>query len=88
MRNQTARGKIKIPIPQYHYKLATVLSSQEAARFGKALRERLDGAGLTFFAICHENGDCDVMGDSGPNPLGADALLAAQAVAAKIKKAS
>ena len=87
MSYQAARGKKKTPTPRYQYKFATVLSSPKAARFEKALGERLVGSGLSFFAICHENGHCDVMGDSGPNPLAADDLRAARAVADEIKKA-
>jgi hypothetical protein len=45
------------------------------------------GSGLTFFAICHQTGGCDVMGDSGRNPLEGAALRNARAVAAEIKKA-
>jgi len=85
MSYRSARSKDKPPVPQYHYKLATVLSSPAAARFEQALRDRLSGSGLTFFAICHQNGDCDVMGDSGANPLLPADLGKARAVAAKIK---
>jgi len=77
----------KRPIPRYHYKLATVSGSQEAGRMETALRERLRGSGLSFFAICHQSGGCDVMGDSGGSPLEDAALRNARAVAAEIKKA-
>ena len=77
----------KPPAPRYHYKLVTVSSSQDASRMETALRERLRGAGLSFFAICHQSGGCDVMGDSGSSPLDNAALRKARAVAAEIKKA-
>ena len=82
------KGREKPPIPRYHYKLVTVSSSQDAARMETALRERLRGSGLSFFAICHQSGGCDVMGDSGASPLENAALRSARAVAAEIKKAS
>ena len=82
----TAKGREKPPVPRYHYKLVTVSGSQEAGRMEKALRER-GGSGLSFFAICHQSGGCDVMGDSGVSPLGGAALRNARAVAAEIKKA-
>ena len=81
------RGKPKPPIPKYRYKLVTVVGSHEASCVEGQLRERLSGVGLTFFSICHENGHCDVMGDSGTTPLAQDALRNARAVAAEIKKA-
>lgn len=83
----TVRGREKPPVPRYHYKLVTVSGSQEAGQMETALRERLEGSGLSFFAICHQNGGCDVMGDSGMSPLKDAALRNARAVAAKIKKA-
>ncbi len=76
--------KVKPPVPKYHYKLASVSGSQEAGRMEKALRERLGGLGLSFFAIGHESGSYDVMGDSGANPLTDNDLRDARAVAAKI----
>ena len=81
------KGKEKAPIPRYQYKLVTVSGSLEAGRMETALRERLGGSGLTFFAICHQTGGCDVMGDSGRNPLEGAALRNARAAAAEIKKA-
>ena len=81
------KGKEKPPIPKYHYKLVTVSGSLEAGRMETALREQLGGSCLTFFTICHQTGDCDVMGDSGSNPLEGTALRNAKAVAAEIKKA-
>jgi len=42
---------------------------------------------LSFFAICHQSGGCDVMGDSGGSPLEDAALRNARAVAAEIRKA-
>ncbi len=80
------KGKEKPPIPKYYYKLAKVSGSQEAGGMETALRERLQGSGLSFFAICHKSGSCDVMGDSGASPLKDAALRNARAVAAKIKK--
>ena len=79
------KGKKKPPIPRYHYKLVTVSGSQAAGRMETALRERLSGSGLSFFAICHQSGGCDVMGDSGVSPLEDAALRNARAVAAEIK---
>ena len=81
------RGKEKPPIPRYHYKLVTVSGSLEAGRMETALRERLGGSGLTFFAICHQARGCDVMVDSGRKPLASAALKNARAVAIEIKKA-
>jgi hypothetical protein len=84
---RSVKGKEKPPIPKYHYKLVTVSGSLEAGRMETALRERLEGSGLAFFAICHQTGGCDVMGDSGRNPLEGAALRNARAVAAELKKA-
>ena len=81
------KGKEKPPAPRYHYKLITVSGSHEAGRMETALRKRLPGSGLSFFAICHPSGDCDVMGDSGGSPLQDAALRKARAVAAEIRKA-
>jgi len=81
------KGKGKTPIPRYHYKLAKVSCSLEAGRMETALRERLEGSGLTFFAICHQRAGCHVMGDSGRVPLEDAALRNVRAVAAEIKKA-
>jgi hypothetical protein len=78
---------IKPPTPRYHYKLATVSGSQAASRMENALRQRLNEAGLTYFAIGHESGSYDFMGDSGSNALGAENLRNAIAVAAQIGKA-
>jgi hypothetical protein len=75
---------IKPPIPRYHYKLASVSGSQAACRMESALRERLSGLGLSFFAIGHEGGIYDVMGDSGANALDDGGLRDARAVAAQI----
>jgi hypothetical protein len=83
----TVKGREKPPVPRYHYKLVTVSGSQEAGRMETALRERLRGSGLSFFAICHQSGGCDVMGDSGESPLEDAALRNARAVAAEIRKA-
>ena len=80
--------KIKPPVPKYYYQLATVVSPQHANSMEKALRQRLDGLGLSFFAVCHASGSCDVMGDSGGRPLEEADLRTARAVAAKINKAS
>ena len=84
---KSVKGKEKPPIPKYHYKLVTVPGSLEAGRMETALRERLGGARLTFFTICHQTGGCDVMGDSGRSPLDSAALRNTRAVAAEIKKA-
>lgn len=78
--------KIKPPIPRYHYKLATVSGSQAACRMEKALRERLSGLGLSFFAIGHEGGSYDVMGDSGAIALDDGDLRDARAVVAQISR--
>jgi len=83
----TVKGREKPPVPKYHYKLVTVSGSQEAGRMETALRKRLPGFGLSFFAICHPGGGCDVMGDSGGSPLKNAALRKARAVAAEIKQA-
>ena len=80
--------KVKPPVPKYYYQLATVVSPQHANSMEKALRQRLDGLGLSFFAVCHASGSCDVMGDSGGKPLEPADLLNARAVAAQINKAS
>ena len=77
--------KIKPPIPRYHYKLATVSGSHAANRMENELRERLSGLGLSFFAIGHESGSYDVMGDSGAIALADGDLKDARAVVAKIK---
>jgi len=76
--------KIKPPIPRYRYKLVTVSGSQAACRMENALRERLTGLTLSYFAIGHESGSYDVMGDSGTSALGDDDLRDARAVAARI----
>lgn len=76
------------PAPRNCYKLATVRGSHDAARFERALAERLDGSRLTFFSICHQNGTCDVTCDSGDNPLPADELRAVRAMATKIRTAT
>ena len=75
---------IKPPTPLFHYRLATVSGPQAAIRMENALRERLTGLRLSYFAIGHEGGSYDVMGDSGTSPLADDDLRAAQAVAAQI----
>ena len=82
------KGREKAPIPRYHYKLAKVSGSEEAGRMETALRERLRNSGMSFFAICHQTGSCDVMGDSGSNPLQDAALANARTVAAEIKTKS
>jgi hypothetical protein len=64
----------------------TVESSHEAGRVETALRQRLAASGLSFFAICHENGQCDVMGDSRVGPLQDAHLGDARALAAQIKE--
>lgn len=84
---QRAKSKVKPPVPKYQYKLATVSSSREAQRMEKALCERLASSTMSFFAICHQNGQCDVMGDSGSSPLGDADLKDARAAAARIKQA-
>jgi hypothetical protein len=81
------RGKPKPPIPKYRYKFVTVIGSHQASRVEDQLRERLNGLGLSFFSICHENGHCDVMGDSGTTPLAHDDLRDARGVAAAIQEA-
>ncbi len=83
---KAARGREKPPIPRYQYKLVAVSSSHEAGRMETALRERLGGSGLSFFAICHQSGGCDVMCDSGEIPQADAALRHARAVAAGIKQ--
>lgn len=87
-RPQPPIKKAKPPVPKYHYQLATVLSPLLANNMEKALRQRLDGLGLSFFAVCHVGGTCDVMGDSGGKPLEEAELRNARAVAARIKQAS
>lgn len=86
MRSCTLNGKPKPPVPKYRYKLATVDGSPAAGRMESLLRKRLDGLGLSFFAICHPNGSCDVMGDSGTTEMAEAALRSARAVAAAIKE--
>ncbi len=78
---------IKPPVPKYHYKLATVKGSKEASRMETALRNRLSEEGMSFFAIGHEGGSYDVMGDSGSNPLDDANLLNVQALATRLSKA-
>jgi hypothetical protein len=80
-------GKIKVPVPKYRYKLITVSSSEEANRMEKELRKHLDASGLSFYAVCHTNGECDVMGDAGTVPMEPAALRNARAVAAGVVKA-
>jgi hypothetical protein len=80
-------GKPKTPVPQYRYSLAKVNGSKAAGVMEKLLREKLEGFGLSFFAICHPDGCCDVMGDSGITPLADAALCKARAVAAASQKA-
>jgi hypothetical protein len=79
--------KVKPPIPRYRYKLVTVSSSQQACLMEKALWTQLRRMGLSYFAIGHEGGSYDVMGDSGMNALNDDDLLEARAVAAQINNA-
>jgi hypothetical protein len=79
--------KIKPPTPRFHYSLAKVTGSQEARLMENALREPLRGMGLSFFAIGHEDGSYDVMGDSGSRALEDAVLQGARAVADKIKMA-
>ena len=78
--------KNKPPIPRYQYNLATVSGSQQARLMEKALRERLGGLGLSFFAIGHADGSYDIMGDSRTNALDDRYLRDARAVATQIKK--
>lgn len=78
--------KIKPPVPRYHYKLATVSGSQAASRMEDALRDRLSELSLSYFAIGHEGGSYDVMGDSGAKALEDGDLANARAVAAQFKK--
>lgn len=77
----------KPPTPRYHYKLATVSGSQAASRMENALRKRLTEISMTYFAIGHEGGSYDVMGDSGGHALAVDSLQNALAVAAQIGEA-
>ena len=79
-----ARNTGKPPVPKYHYKLVTVSSPREAERTEAALRDRLRNLGLSFFAICHPGGTCDVMGDSGSCSMADAALANARAVAVKV----
>jgi hypothetical protein len=80
--------KVKPPVPKYRYKLVTVTGSQAAGRMETALRERLSGRfGVSLFSICHVNGACDVMGDSGERPLDDANLRDMRAVVAEIKQA-
>lgn len=79
-------AKEKVPIIKYRYKLTTVTSSREAEQMENSLRKKLGSIGLSFFTICHEDGDCDVMGDSGTTPLEDAALCTARAYAAEIKR--
>jgi hypothetical protein len=79
--------KVKPPVPKYHYKLVTVEGSQQAHVMQKALREQVEYLGLSLFAIGHESGIYDVMGDSGASPLEDSVLRKARAIAAQIKKA-
>jgi hypothetical protein len=76
----------KPPTPRYHYKLATVEGSREASRMETSLRERLRGLGLGlgFFAIGHEGGSYDVMGDSGMCALADADLRAVRAAVAEL----
>ena len=78
---------IKPPIPRYHYNLATVSGSRQARLMEDALRERLTEMGVSLFAIGHEDGSYDVMGDSGVSALDDRDLRDARAVAAQINKA-
>ena len=79
-------AKEKAPVIKYRYKLTTVTSSGQAEQMENSLRKKFGTTGLSFFTICHEDGDCDVMGDSGTIPLEDDALHSARAFAAEIKK--
>jgi hypothetical protein len=79
--------KIKVPTPRFHYSLATVAGSQEANLMQRALRGQLTEMGVSLFAIGHEDGNYDVMGDSGAVALKDDDLRDARAMADKIKKA-
>jgi hypothetical protein len=83
-KTQPPAKQAKPPTPRYHYKLATVSGSIEASRMETALRERLCGLGLGFFAIGHEGGSYDVMGDSGMCALADADLRVVRAAAAKI----
>jgi hypothetical protein len=87
-RTKPPMRKPKPPAPKYHYKLATVAGSQQARLMEDALRGPLSGLGLSYFAIGHEDGSYDVMGDSGSSALADGDLRSARAVAAKIHKAS
>ncbi len=82
------KDKAKPPAPRYQYRLIAVSSSREAGRMETALRQRLGGSSLSFFAICREDGKCDVIGDSGGSPAEDAVLREARAVAAEIQKTS
>ena len=86
MNKQPPAKSVKPPTPRYHYKLATVSGSIEASHMETALRERLRGLGLGLglFAIGHEGGTYDVMGDSGMCALADADLRVVRAAAAKI----
>jgi hypothetical protein len=88
VRTQPPVKPVKPPVPKYFYRLATVVSPQHANNMERALRTRLDGFGLSFFAVCHPSGSCDVMGDSGGRPMEPADLVKARAVAAQINQAS
>ena len=79
--------KVKPLVVRYHYKLATVSDSQQARLMEKALWEWLSPLGVTLFAIGHESGRYDVMGDSGDNAMADVVLRDARAMAAKITRA-
>jgi hypothetical protein len=77
----------KPPTPRFHYSLATVTGSRQARLMEDALREPLRGLGLSFFAIGHEDGSYDVIGDHGSSALTDEVLRGVRAVADKIKMA-
>ena len=82
------RYKEKPPVPKFHYKLVTVTGSQAAGRMETALQERLAGRfGVSLFSICHANGACDVMGDSGKAALAREHLKEVRAIATQIRQA-
>jgi hypothetical protein len=56
----------------------------EASHMETALRDRVRELKLTFFAIAHEGGSYDVMGDSGMCALADADLRTVRATAAKI----
>ncbi len=64
-----AKHKDKPIKPRYHYVLATVPSSKLAAGLELLLRDLAQTRGVSLFSICHSDGECDVMGDSGEAPL-------------------